>query len=216
MGKAKKLDLTLEQLKAIAMELNKNTIANKTRAKEDKIGTDRYIRKFNITRKDFSESIKDTCISYNRSTFLYDIGDCYIADINGESVKEEVRHIESNTKESIDNTKVEEEKVKKVTKKVTPKESNDNSIDIVKLLEEQLPIVLEIVKEYEKNKIQDKAIGDNTLIIDEDKLTGEDAVRSFKTYKKVLDGFSVYCKNRKEKQKDLLAMALIEFMEKYK
>jgi len=41
-------------------------------------------------------------------------------------------------------------------------------------------------------------------------------VRSFKTYARVLDKFAVFCKSKKEMQKDLIALALVEFMNTYK
>ncbi|EHK2346900.1 hypothetical protein KCK39_002909 [Clostridium perfringens] len=227
MSKAKKLDLSLEELKVIAIELNENTIANRSRSKKDKIVTDKYIRKFNITRKDFSETIKGTGISYNRSTFLYDIdlekinSAAIIKDSKVDSVNLK-KESESNTKECKLNCNVKEDRSKKVTPsnnkitlsntKVTPKEKNDkDTIDIIKILEEQLPEVLELVKEYKKNNFTEK----NILNLENEKLSGESITRSFKTYKKVLDDFSLFCKNRKESQKDLLAIALIEFMERY-
>ena len=71
MSKAKKLELTVYMLIEIAKAINKNTIANRSR--DEKIPTDKFIRQFGINRKDFSETIKDTNIKYNRSTFFYDI-----------------------------------------------------------------------------------------------------------------------------------------------
>lgn len=219
MGKPKKLDLSLEQLKEIANAINENTIANRTRSKEDKIPTDKFIRKFNILRRDFSETIKDTCITYDRRTFLYNTETEENINVLNEINNNDLSSIE--IIESIDNTDTEEDRNKKVTPsntKATPKKNNNkvtpsNTIDIIKLLEEQLPEVLEIVKAYNQNKeIEIK----KDLIIDQELLNGESITRSFKTYKKVLDDFSYFCKDRKETQKDLLAMALIEFMDRYK
>ena len=227
MGKPKKLDLSLEQLKEIANSINENTIANRTRSKEDKIPTDKFIRKFNISRKDFSETIKDTCITYDRRTFLYNTETEENINVLNEINNNDLSSNEINNIkiiESIDNTDIEEDRNKKVTPsntEVTPSKNNksntkvtpSNTIDIIKLLEEQLPEVLEIVKAYNQNKeIEIK----KDLIIDQELLNGESITRSFKTYKKVLDDFSYFCKDRKETQKDLLAMALIEFMDRYK
>lgn len=220
MGKPKKLDLSLEQLKEIANAINENTIANRTRSKEDKIPTDKFIRKFNILRKDFSETIKDTCITYDRRTFLYNTEIEETVSIINDLSSNKINNIE--IIESIDNTDIEEDRNKKVTpsknNKSNTKVTPSNTIDIIKLLEEQLPEVLEIVKEYNKNKIYKNKESEikKDLIIDQELLNGESITRSFKTYKKVLDDFSYFCKDRKETQKDLLAMALIEFMERYK
>ncbi|HEY5589371.1 MAG TPA: hypothetical protein VIK86_10530 [Candidatus Paceibacterota bacterium] len=71
MSKAKKLNLTMPELIEIAKAINKNTIGNRSRGQEDKINTDTFIRQFGINRKDFSETIKDTSINYNKSTFQY-------------------------------------------------------------------------------------------------------------------------------------------------
>lgn len=83
--------------------------------------------------------------------------------------------------------------------------------NIIGELKEEIKQLVDMIGLYKNNYNLVKEI-----IINEDKLSGEVMVRSFKTYKKVLDDFSYFCKDRKETQKDLLAMALIEFMEKYK
>lgn len=211
MSKPKKLDLSIEELRKIAMELNNNTLANKSRSKEEKIVTDKFIRKFDITRKDFAETIKGTGITYNRSTFLYDIDVNYCKEI-----EDDTEHVV--TEENIPAVEVKQKMVKE-DKRITKKSISDTgkAIDIIKILEEQLPEVLDIVKEYKlninKNTNISKAI---TINLPKDKLTGEDMTRSFKTYKSVLDDFKLFCNGRNESQKDLLAMALIEFMDKYK
>jgi len=73
MSKAKNLNLSLQELIYIAVAINENTLENKIRLKDEKIPTDKFIRKFGINRKDFSETIKLTEINYNKSTFLYDV-----------------------------------------------------------------------------------------------------------------------------------------------
>jgi hypothetical protein len=40
--------------------------------------------------------------------------------------------------------------------------------------------------------------------------------KSFKTYKAVVEEFIEFSKKRKETQKDLVALALIEFIQRYK
>lgn len=73
MSKAKKLNLPLLTLIEIAKALNENTIANRSRSKDEKIGNDVFIRqKFDIARKDYIETCKGTPIRYNKYTFLYD------------------------------------------------------------------------------------------------------------------------------------------------
>lgn len=212
LSKPKKLDLPLDKLKEIAIELNKNTIANRNRSKEDKIPTDKYIRQFGILRKDFSETIKDTCISYNRKTFLYDID----AEIEN-----------SNTIKIVENTDVNEKKNNEVTPsntnnkinsntKVTPSNTIGNT-DIIKVLKEELPEIFEIIELYKNKEMKEEVLENKKAInIDKNKLNGEVITRSVKTYKNVLDDFGQFCKKKNETQKDLLSMALLEFMDKYR
>lgn len=224
MSKPKKLDLTLDELKQIAIELNENTIANRDRSKEDKIPTDKYIRQFGILRKDFSETIKGTCISYNRSTFLYDID----AEIEN-----------SNTAKAVENTDVNAKRDNKVTPVATPSNTNSNTngntssnttsntkvthsntignTDVIKILKEELPEIFEMIEMYKNGEMKEEVLKNKKdMNIDKNKLSGEVITRSVKSYKNVLDEFSQFCKKKKETQKDLLSMALLEFMEKYK
>lgn len=48
------------------------------------------------------------------------------------------------------------------------------------------------------------------------KLGGEVVTRSFKIYKEVAEDFSNFADSRKETQKDLISLALLEFIQKYK
>ena len=73
MSKARNLNLSLKELIYIAVAINENTLENKTRLKDEKMPTDKFIRKFGINRKDFSQTIKLTELNYNKSTFLYDV-----------------------------------------------------------------------------------------------------------------------------------------------
>ncbi len=47
-------------------------------------------------------------------------------------------------------------------------------------------------------------------------LSGEIVTRSFRSYSAVFNDFIEFCSSRKEQQKDLLALALMEFMDRYK
>ena len=69
------------------------------------------------------------------------------------------------------------------------------------LTQEEIKILKVIAKNYNKT---------NT----EYKLEGEIKARSFKTYKSVVDKFVVYCKENKLCQKDCIAIALLDFMNK--
>lgn len=69
-SKPRKLNLSLEKLIEIAKEINKNTLANKNRTKEETIATDKFIRNFGISRKNFSETINctETGVYFRRAT----------------------------------------------------------------------------------------------------------------------------------------------------
>lgn len=69
------------------------------------------------------------------------------------------------------------------------------------LTQEEIKILKVIAKNYNKT---------NT----EYKLEGEIKARSFKTYKNVVDKFVAYCKENKLCQKDCIAIALLDFMNK--
>lgn len=214
MGKPKKLDLSLDKLKEIAIEINKNTIANRDRSKEDKIPTDKFIRKFDILRKDFSETIKDTCILYNRNTFLYDIDEEVGSSNTSNTISNTISNTTSNTSNTMVTPKAIDSNIGSNTK-VTPKKTNN---DVIEVLRDELPEIFEIIDLYKKGLMKEEVVKDkdNNIFIEKEKLSGEVITRSIKIYKGVIDSFSQFCKDKKESQKDLLAIALIEFMEKYK
>lgn len=82
---------------------------------------------------------------------------------------------------------------------------NDNKTKSVPeehfLTQEEIKILKVIAKNYNKM---------NT----DYKLEGEIKARSFKTYKNVMDKFVAYCKENKLCQKDCIAIALLDFMNK--
>ena len=82
--------------------------------------------------------------------------------------------------------------------------SNDKTKSVPEehfLTQEEIKILKVIAKNYNKT---------NT----EYKLEGEIKARSFKTYKSVVDKFVGYCKENKLCQKDCIAIALLDFMNK--
>lgn len=82
--------------------------------------------------------------------------------------------------------------------------SNDKTKSVPEehfLTQEEINILKVIAKNYNKT---------NT----EYKLEGEIKARSFKTYKSVVDKFVGYCKENKLCQKDCIAIALLDFMNK--
>lgn len=220
MGKPKKLDILFEDLIDIALSINKNTIANKSKPKEDKIPTDKFIRQFGISRKDFSETIKDTEIKYNPSTFLYDIPK--VLSGNNKVTSVDVVTVDGNEQES--NYKVTTENKQQSNNKLTTIDEPTQNLTVnLKNIPSELRKVMllsaeleEVVHWYRKHKNDDMIIDIPEININHLDLEGELTVRSFKTYTKVLDKFTEYCKGKKETQKDLIALAIIEFMEKYK
>ena len=219
MSKPAKLDLPIVTLKEIAQAINENTLANRSKLKEDKIPTDKFIRQFEINRKDFSETIKYTNIKYNKSTFIYDV-----------EGSEEVHSLTTN---------VNVKKVNKSSEKVTPAkplkkedsyqqptQSNSKSIESIPKNTFQLPSefkeLLSLTGELKemvfwyRNQTNTNIIELPEININISKLSGEVITRSFKMYKEIAADFSKYADSRKETQKDLISLALLEFMQKYK
>lgn len=189
--------ININELINIAKSINKNIIKNKDR--EEKIPTDKFIMdKFNISRKNYSKLIKNTSIKYNRSTHMYDVPEKINDDKLSSFIGDEVNEKKVNSVVSNDDnlSVITEQKIKKVIKK-------------------EYPEILEIINLYKKNKINFNQEKSKKINIHRQELHGELFSKSFKTYKKVLDDFVEFCSNRIEKQRDLVAIALLEFMEKY-
>lgn len=92
-------------------------------------------------------------------------------------------------------------------------QSDINSLEIIRLLPEEKNNLYEILQRYAEQK--EGLIMGHAINIDHPKLTGDITTRSYRSYASIFDEFSDFCKERKEQQKDLMALALIEFMERY-
>ena len=218
-GNPKKLDISLDKLISIALSINKNTIANKNKTKEEKIPTDKFIKQFEINRKNFSFTIKNTEIKYNKSTFLYDIPE-------GLAINNKVENVDimpSKTNKQQSNYKVTTEGTQQSNQIVTPIEKEQTFSTNLKNLPVELRKIIDQSSEieemlywYRHHKDDDKIIEVPEIDVNHADLQGDLMVRSFKTYAKVLDNFAIFCKGKKEMQKDLIALALVEFMNTYK
>lgn len=199
MSKAKKLNLTMPELVGIAQAINKNTITNKSRSKDKKINTDTFIRQFGINRKNFSETIKDTDINYNKSTFQY---------------------VSDGLNNGSDTLATPTEK---------PYNNNDDTIVVKnKNIETNVAIVefenmksglSEMLEWYKVQKKKENIIDIEIPIIhiDKEKLTELAVTRGFKVYPSVVVEFKEFCKqNSQYTMQDLMAMSMKEYMIKYK
>lgn len=213
MSKAKKLDLSILELTKIAKAINENTIANRNKIKDDKISTDVFIRQFKINRKDFSETIKDTNIKYNKSTFQYvsdDIENLSIKDDTSDILTKTVNNNKGDTKSTpIENNISETMVIKSETI------GTDTAIIEFENMKSGLVEMLEWYKEQrDKENIIDIEIP--VISINRDKLTEEAKTRGFKIYPSVVAEFKEFSKkNSQYTMQDLMAMALIEYMKKY-
>lgn len=213
MSKPKKLSLSIEKLKEIAQAINENIIANRNKSKDNRISTDIFIKQFETNRKDFSETIKDTNIKYNRSTFLYDIGEVNFSttkvnlkEVNKSSLK--VNHVKPVDKQDIypENNLREIQSIPKNTFQL-PKEFKE-ILSLTGELKEMLS--------WYKTQTNTNIIDIPELNINNPQLTGEVVTRSFKMYKPISEEFTKFSENRKETQKDLISIAILEFINKYK
>jgi hypothetical protein len=219
MSEPKKLDLPIEKLKEITLAINENTIANKSRSKEDKITTDKFIRQFGISRKDFSETIKDTDIRYNKSTFFYDIESS--GEVNFLTTKVNPQKV-NKSGEKVNYT---EPLVKQdVYKEITENNSKEiqsvpkNTFELPDEFKEILSLTgdLKEMLGWYRKQTDTNIIELPELNINNSKLVGEVVTRSFKIYKEIAEEFSDFAESRKETQKDLISLALVEFVNKYK
>lgn len=93
-------------------------------------------------------------------------------------------------------------------------EADTQELEIIRLSKEQKYNLFEILQKYAAQK---EGLSSTAEInINHPKLTGEISTRSFRTYGSVLDEFAEFCKGKKEQQKDLMALAMIEFIERYR
>lgn len=193
-------DININELINIAESINQNTIENKKKEKEDRINTDKFIMmKFKISRKRFSKLIKGTSIKYNPKSHMYDV-----PEIINDSKLNDSKLSSSNSNNFESGT------------------SNDDNLpeikidEIKKIIEKEYPELLEIIDLYRKNNTNIVEKSSKEININRPELKGELFSKSFKTYKKVIDDFVKFSSKRVETQKDLIAIALLELMEKYK
>ncbi|MBW9150387.1 hypothetical protein K2F40_15615 [Clostridium sp. CM028] len=254
MGEPKKLELTIEKLIEIAIALNENTLANRNRSKEDKISTDKFIRRFDINRKRFSVTIQDTDIKYNKSTFRYDIPDEFIMKnknevlvTNSETCENTVNkpNTESETLVSLNDTgsKIEKDtkmKIKnealvinnKARENIVNKLNNEGETFVslsetalahfdkrIKSIEEMKYEFEEMSSWYKKQRKKENIIDVEIpeIKIDKKRLNEEPSTRGFKVYPSVIAEFKKFSMvNRQYTMQDLMAMAMIEYINKYK
>lgn len=242
MGVAKKLDLSLEKLIEIAEAINENTIANRIREKEDKIPTDKFIiTKFGINRKNFSVTIKDTEIRYNNSTFLYDIsGETAVqpksetlvslndADGKGErDTKEKLRSetfvVESDTQKNIVNKPNNESEIILSPQNQTVVSLSETALahfdKRINSIEEMRYDIEEMMKWYREQRKKENIIDIEIpeIKIDKERLKEEPSTRGFKVYPSVVADFKEFCQAYSQyTMQDLMAMAMIEYIDKYK
>jgi hypothetical protein len=223
MSKAKKLNLTLPELIEIAKAINKNTLANRNKSADEKINTDIFIKQFGINRKDFSETIKNTTIKYNKSTFQYDIES---PNNNSETLVATSKPLQNNKGDTL----VAPDEYTKGETIVTLKENNKSETVVVKAeaigsnvviveFENMKSELMEMLEWYKTQRKKENIIDIEIPIIsiDKEKLTEAAVTRGFKIYPNVVSEFKEFCnQNSQYNMQDLMAMALVEYMDKYK
>jgi hypothetical protein len=241
MGVAKKLDLPLEKLIEIASAINENTIANRIKQKEDKISTDKFITKFGINRKSYSASIKDTEIRYNSSTFLYDISGETVVKSKSETVVSLNKNKDKEENYTTKKLNSESFVVKSETEiNLANKQNNESEVIVlpqgetfvslnetalahfdkrINSIEEMRYDIEEMMEWYRAQKKKENIIDVEIpeIKIDKDCLNEEPSTRGFKIYPSVVAKFKEFCKvNSQYTMQDLMAMAMIEYIDKYK
>ena len=213
MSDPKILDLPIDELKKIALAINTNTVANKIKNKEDKIPTDKFIRKYGINRKDFSETIKNTAIKYNKSTFSYDT-----ENVNFSTTKVNSSELNKSSLKENYSISIKQPNIYKDSNANAIQEVQKNTFQLPNEFKELLSLtsdLKEMVGWYKK-QTNTNIIEVPDLNLNNSKLNGVVITRSFKMYKGIAEEFSKFAENRKEKQKDLISIAILEFINKYK
>lgn len=219
MSKPNKLDLPIEKLKEIAQAINENTMANRSRSTEEKIPTDKFIRQFQINRKDFSETIKYTNIKYNKSTFFYDIESS--EEVHFPTTKGNLKEVNKSSEKVNPNNPLKKQESYQQTSQGNSKEIQSipkNTFQLPNEFKELLSLTGELKEMvgWYRNQTNTNIIELPEININIPKLGGAVITRSFKMYKEIAEDFSKYADIRKETQKDLISLALLEFMQKYK
>lgn len=220
MSKAKILNLTIEKAKEISQAINENTIFNRSKSQEEKISTDIFIKRFGISRKDFSETIKNTSIRYNRSTFQYVFDDTKNPNNKGDTLVSPDKTIYN--QDLISRNKVQFNKTNRQHNKSETIVANGETIKTNKAIvefEDMKSGLVEMLEWYKDQRKKENIIDIEMpiLYIDKEKLTEQAVTRGFKIYPNVMAEFKEFCKrNSQYNMQDLMAMALIEYMKNYK
>jgi hypothetical protein len=86
-----------------------------------------------------------------------------------------------------------------------------NSYDDIRAILAVKDELMEIVEQHRHCNPKTK------IVIETNKLTGDVVTKSFKIYKKVVDEFELFMtKNKQYQIKDIISMALLEYMQKHK
>lgn len=218
MGEPKKLELTIQKLRDIAIEINKNTIANRNRSKDDKIPTDKFIRRFGLNRKNFSVTIQNTDIKYNKSTFLYDIPSEFITNNKSDTIvinsETNVTSVNKPNNDSEIIVSPQSETIVSLSK--TDLASFDKRIKSIEEMKYEFEEMSSWYKEQRKKEnIIDIDIPE--IKIDKKWLKEDPSTRGFKVYPTVIARFKEFSKeNSQYTMQDLMAMAMIEYIDKYR
>ena len=137
----------------------------------------------------------------NRNNFRYDKNlKKYVCVTNETQINMSTKYLTENS----NNTNITQSVYQKdIREKNNSNKNNSNKNNKNELFtEEEITILKKIVKNHK--------LSTSDIVLD-----GEIVTRSVRTYKNVLIKFSKYCKDNKLSQKDSIATALKDFMEKY-
>jgi predicted GIY-YIG superfamily endonuclease len=99
-------------------------------------------------------------------------------------------------------------------KKINYVPAEQSDYEIIRLSKEQKETLFELLLKYAAEK--ENQSSETDVNINHPLLSGEIVTRSFRSYSAAFDDFSEFCKCRNESQRDLLALALVEFMDRYR
>lgn len=194
----------------------------KERYKEG-LTTGEIVKKYNIPKNTLGDTFRRNGYASDKKLKIY-------VKTEDEHVNNSYEHVYS---ENVEKSYIKETKNKdnKAMLELSKHENNSNMLELPTDIKKEL---LNMVGWYKKQQdkeeereevyswikkqmqLENKIVNVAEIQIDKEKLTGEVKTRSFTIYSNVLEKFNGFCKEKPYSKQDLLSMALLEYIEKYK
>ena len=168
-----------------------------------------------ITQDNISVITKDQ-INYNNKKLICEEENMYLEKFKILDIDEKIKYINNITQGKRTLKEIEKDIGFTNIGKYMPKNECywDGSLKIYKKIEVEGQFTLEEVKIL-KLMLEEYKAKNETLNVDNINKNDKVITRSIRSYKKIMDEFAMYCKEKNYTQKDAVAIALIEFMKNH-